>query len=304
MARTGIADLTRMALDSERSKEDFKTEVSDALVEAARHGHLDNVKLLLKQVDDDTSWPGLSDAVTAAAAFGSIEPLQTLVEHFRRWQNFVWPDDLLHRASRLGFDTVVKTLFEVGYTAKLNSKVESFPYVSPLIICMRGRHKKVAELLVASGEAEIDWKSPGGRTALDHAAHWGDGQIITYLLQHGANKDIDLTGGWRPISTASFYGNFKTTEVLLQARVEMAWTTAELKDSAANKPLILAADEGYHRCVEAIVSNTEADPDQKNTALRTAVEEKKLEVACILLQYDTDPNTASDEIKLPLLTAV
>ncbi|KAF3022967.1 Ankyrin-2 [Neopestalotiopsis sp. 37M] len=302
VARTGLLDLTRMALDSERGKEGFEVEVGNALFEAAHHGYLDIVKLLIQEVDENT--PNLADAVSAAASFGAPEPLQTLIDICRRWQNFQWPEDLLHRVSWLGLDTAVTTLLEIGSVTNLNNVVDSFPHYSPLMLCVKGRHRKVAQLLLEVGKAEVNFKSPSDETALEIAACWGDPEIVRFLLENGADKDRDTADGWRPISSACGWGAFKVAEVLARAHVEMAWAPKKTADSRAHTPLLLAAYWGYHRCVEAILSYTDLDSDFKDAALRAAVEEEELETARILLQDGANPNITTGEVEVPLLTAV
>ena len=121
------------------------------LMEAARHGHLSTVQLLMQQgaqIGDRDN-----DGYTA-----------------------------LHHAAGEGRYTVVRFLIQHGANVNMRSTMG----FTPLVIAARRGHLITVQLLMQLG-AQIGDRDNNGYTALHHAAVDGGDAVVRFLIHHGAN---------------------------------------------------------------------------------------------------------------------
>ncbi|KAJ2991183.1 hypothetical protein NUW58_g2611 [Xylaria curta] len=300
VAQTGLTGLTEMFIESEKGKETFVADLGIALIEAARYGRRKVVNRLLQEINIKAE--ALKDAVSYAASYGSAEPLHALVRRCATTEDFEWPEDILHRASWLGLTAVVRTLLEVGVTPNPAKEPQSFRGYSPLILCMVGRHRWVASLLIRCGAANVNAGSSMDSLALAlaRAARYANPDVVTLLLLHHAYSHHEIH---KALVHACYGAAFTAAQELLKEFSRRGLGPAYEQDMI---PLATVAEKGYIQCAKALITHgvsTNVSGGQ-TLPLLSAVQSKRLELASFLLDHGADPNMTTEKFKLPLLAAV
>ncbi|KAK0652759.1 hypothetical protein B0T16DRAFT_347215, partial [Cercophora newfieldiana] len=133
-----------------------------------------------------------------------------------------------------------------------------------LIWAARNRHVAVVELLLGTGQVDIDSKDSSGRTPLSWAAGNGHVAVVELLLGTG-QVDIDskdMVYGQTPLSWAAEDGHVAVVELLLgTGQVDI-----DSKDMVYGQtPLSWAAGNGHVAVVELLLGTGQVDIDSKDT---------------------------------------
>jgi Ankyrin repeats (3 copies)/Ankyrin repeat len=160
---------------------------NDALINAARKGHEETVRLLLKIHD-----AGVGAALFIAASKGHAGIVQRLLEH--------------------GADKTTNLRFGAIY----------FPKMTALIVAARKGHGKIVQLLL-DHRANVNIHDTDGDTALFLAAWKGHTAIVQMLLEHGADINAINFEGMTALTIAAHNGHEEIVQLLLDhhANVDM-----------------------------------------------------------------------------------
>lgn len=82
-------------------------------------------------------------------------------------------------------------------------------------LCIMYPRVPVAEVLVRNG-ADIDAQTKGGYTPLHVACHFGQSNMVKFLLSKGANVRSSTSIGYTPLHQAAQQGHTNIVNVLLQ----------------------------------------------------------------------------------------
>ncbi|KAK5630197.1 hypothetical protein RRF57_005912 [Xylaria bambusicola] len=298
VARTGLPDLTMAFLESERHKQAFQMDVGLALIEAARYGHNDVIKLLLKEVN--ATGTVFKSAVSAAASCGNAESLHMLVQRCVAIEDFEWPSDILHRASWLGLTDIVRELLKAGVSANPETEPRAYKGQTPLTLCMPGRHQKTAELLVREGQADVNVETSSGRGPLIQAAKYSNPDIVNFLLQCNAGNDRAVCHS--ALDGACWGGAFTAIQVLVgKFSIEDWQPRPEERADLLTTPVI----GGYLKCAMALTTHgIDIHGTAEFSPLLEAVSGKRLEIARLLLNKGVSPNFTTEKFQLPLNAAI
>ncbi len=119
---------------------------------------------------------------------------------------------LLVWASSMGKTEAVRLLLRHGARVNIRDKG-----VSPLMIAaMEGHEHVVSELLAHN--ANIDLQNENGMTALMSAAYGGHHEIVRKLLRQGANADLEMLNGMNAEELAESEGHLQTALLLREHR--------------------------------------------------------------------------------------
>ncbi|KAK4697503.1 hypothetical protein P7C71_g600, partial [Lecanoromycetidae sp. Uapishka_2] len=209
--------------------------------------------LLPKNADVNTVSRYFGSLLQAAAARGSHEMVQSLLEHgadvnavcgddvlFRR-ENFREEGTALRSASRRDHRQIVQLLLDPVYKLK-SSGVE---YENAIMDAVHAGHTEMVELLLERGtfadlprlQYEILWNAcrfgfprlvqimldegldvnateVGGSRALECAAYHGHASIVFLLFEQGANLNYEGSG-WHAIQGAASHGHQDVVQILL-----------------------------------------------------------------------------------------
>lgn len=184
---------------------------------------------------------------------------------------------VLHIASRLGYETMVKVLLDFcsvdlldqnGYTplhhaankghikvVKLllgtkGSEVNIQPKFqnSPLLLAASNGHEAIVKLLLDQG-ADLEAKGNNGQTPLSCAADRGQEAIVKLLLNRGANLEAkDSLLRQTPLSWAAKRGHEAIVKLLLDRGADL-----DAKDNNGQTPLSWAADRGHEAVMKLLL---------------------------------------------------
>jgi cytohesin len=101
-------------------------------------------------------------------------------------------------------------------------------------------------------------KGVNGRTPLREAAAWGHPEVVEFLLEHGADPNIQDNNGGTPLHVAAWNGHREVVELLLEHGAN-----PNVQDDDGDTPLHLAAKNNYREVVELLLEHG-ADPNIRN----------------------------------------
>lgn len=128
-------------------------------------------------------------------------------------------------------------------------------------------HVELMTLLLERG-AEIDAKKILGQTALNHAIRAGQTEAVRVLLKFSASMTIATNDGFSALASAASNGNIDIVELLLNHGADV-----NVQDRDGWTPLLLAASKGYLNIVKTIATrggDISAHNRQGYTALHLA----------------------------------
>lgn len=161
---------------------------------------------------------------------------------------------ILHAAVRNGSIEGVKATLAMGISPTCETEDHAW---TPLWVAACTGNQEITEILLKAG-ADVNSTTSDGRTALQEAAKIGATGIVEILVRHGADLDLAAT-------------------------------------EYADTPLISAAAKGHAATVKALLTagaNVRAAQYGGWTALHFALQNKDLEIACMILEYSPDANAA------------
>ncbi|GFU57296.1 hypothetical protein NPIL_316821, partial [Nephila pilipes] len=214
----GLNDIAEILLKNEKIDIDnYGIDGNSLLHIAALRGNCFIVELLLeKGVSVDAV--NLSDKISplhCAADAGYVEIVKTLLNNKAKI-NVFRKDGLtpLHLAAVKGHTSVVKLLLENGANANLaDTKNRS----SVELAVAHGR-VEVVELLLKEKNVHINDKGNDGFSLLHIAAQAGNLNIVTYLINQGADVNSQNDAGSKPIHIATREGHKDVVEFFIKCR--------------------------------------------------------------------------------------
>jgi ankyrin repeat protein len=271
-----------------------------ALSQAAKHGHVEAVKLLLKAgATPDGECGAVSEGqrrtpLMHAAQGGHAEVARILIAagavasaKDRSGRS------VLHYAAEGGRAEVVRVLAKAGGKVDVKTK-DGF---SPLMEAAGNGHVEAVQILLELG-ADPNLASKVGCTPLFAAATGGHASVVRTLLDAGTNPK-GVTPDFSPLEAASSEGHKEVVDMLLKARggrnKEGARKGATKPDAAA---LANAALMGKADVVRTLL-NAGADPnavaEEHFTALMGAVRAGSIEIVDMLLQAGAEVNALNED---------
>jgi cytohesin len=147
--------------------------------------------------------------------------------------------------------------------------------------------------------------SPNGNHPLIRAADAGWLKVAAFLLDHGADVNA-AAGGERPnpfgrtaLHHAAAFGNKAMVELLLSRGAEV-----NAKGDDGRTPLYLATERGFQAIVEVLLANkADVNVSDKNTGitpLHLAAESGRVKIIQLLLAAGANPNAENNQGRTPL----
>ncbi|KTG06687.1 hypothetical protein cypCar_00044234 [Cyprinus carpio] len=199
----------------------------------------------------------------------------------------------LHEASLLGLDNFVYLLLQSGADPNVIDVCEH----TPLGLAAQAGHFNIVEILLQKGASV--WSRPhslGSASVLFDAAASGNPDIISLLLEYGANPNVPTHTGHLPIHRAAYRGHLLVLEQLIPV------TKKEVIKESGMSPLHSAAAGGHSQCLDLLLSSR-FDPnfmlhprvrrnyeDERRSALFFAVSNNDVQSARLLLEAGAMPN--------------
>jgi len=188
----------------------------------------------------------------------------------------------------------------IGDEARVNELLNSDPALvhgggaagmAPLLLAIYTKRPAMAKLLLSRGaELDVFAAAAMGETAICEKFIAAD----EVLLQM-ANSD-----GWTPLHLASFFGNPKTVEMLLERGADVKARSANTMN---NTPLhAAAAGRSADVCAALLSHGAEVNAEQHAgyTALHSAAANGDIEIVRMLLAHEANPAVKSEKGETPL----
>ncbi|CAB1336127.1 unnamed protein product [Coregonus sp. 'balchen'] len=195
----------------------------------------------------------------------------------------------LHEASLLGLDNFVYLLLQSG----ADPNARDVDKLTPLALAAETGHLNVVEVLLQKG-ASVQSQTEG--SLLFEAVASGNPDIISLLLDYGADPDMPNHSGHLPIHCAAYHGHLLVLEQLISA------TKMEAVKKSGMSPLHSAAAGGHAQCLEVLL-NAGYDPnfmlhprvrnkydDERRSALYFAVWNNDVQSTRLLLEAEAMVN--------------
>jgi len=129
---------------------------------------------------------------------------------------------------------------------------------TPLILAVQSGNYDAIVVLIQKYRMPVNHQNLANECALSLAAVNGHAQIVSYLIDHGANVNVTNSRGETPLHVASALDYVDVVRLLVQ---EGSWLEAE--DEAGDTPLHFAVREDRPQVVEFLLLSG-ADPDHCN----------------------------------------
>ncbi|KIW24644.1 uncharacterized protein PV07_10348 [Cladophialophora immunda] len=271
-------------------------EIGLAFVQASKRGHETFVRRLLKEseytpsIDD----PFLQQATRAAAYFAHRGVLQEIIPLLPKKieTSQPWLNELLCRASYLGWTDVVEALLSIGVPVNPAATPRG---VTALHLAGGMAQMEAVKILLKAGASTSSVTSLTSRTPLHTAAAHGSVETIELLLKAGADIEAQNSIGFRPLQEACMRGHHAVVELLATHKStegHMFEDCNPLPDQHDVPPIIIAIEKGYPKIAEILLrhgSNPDTE-DEYGTALLQSVQFGRLDIARLLLERNADAN--------------
>ena len=272
-----------------------------ALTYAAMAGQLRAVKLLLELGAD----PEIQDDCKDTALVYAIKYDRTAVAKFLILEQKVQcdgPNDVGATPLLSAIDAdnieIARDLLDSGADSKTEDKYE----VSLLSNAALLGHLRMLRLLLDYG-ADIE---SGGRTQnctpLIHATETGDLNVVKFLLDAGANLNVEASDGTSPLSHAAVAGNLDMIQLLYEHGSD-----PERENRYGERALVFAV-RGGSAVVAFLLQKLGVEVNTQNcsgnTPLAVAIMHGNLKAAMLLLKAGANTELANNHGRTPLWYAV
>ncbi|XP_028308067.1 dynein heavy chain 12, axonemal isoform X2 [Gouania willdenowi] len=253
---------------------------------AVLHGLRENATFLLQNGCSADLQNDEQDSPLVAAILNDQYDLATLLLRYNADinQTGALNRTALHESAFLGLENFVYLLIASG----ANVNACDIKRKTPLSLAAQNGHLNVVEVLLEKG-AHV-WSESGSGTVLFDAAASGNPDIISLLLDYGADPNIPLHSGHLPIHRVAYHGHRLALERLIPV------TKLEAVKESGMSPLHSAAAGGHPSCLE-ILLQAGYDPnfmlhprvrrnydDERRSALFFAVSNNDLQCTRLLLE--------------------
>ena len=238
-----------------------------------------------------------TSCICVAARIGSLELVQTLIEHNANLALNKNRETPLIVAARYGFVDIGDILLKND--ANVNEC--STEGKSPINVAVENKHKEMFHMLLQH-DANIQLCDKNGESPLYHSAQEGLTDIVETLLKLNVDPDKVTTEGVSPLMVAAENNHVDTVEILLQYKGNV-----NLCCNQGRSPLLVASEKGNLKLVQTLVQN-EATVDQTEkdgkTPLYVAAKNGHNDLVIFLLQSGADVNKADTAGWSPLHVSI
>jgi ankyrin repeat protein len=156
----------------------------------------------------------------------------------------------------------------------------------------------LAEHLIAKHPEHVNAEGGDYETSMQIAAIAGHADILSLLLEHGA--DVDDGKAWIPLHRASWKGNLEAGQCLLDHGADI-----NARNRLGQTPLFLAVYYGHVEFARMLLVNkggasiNDLDDNFRWTPLHVAVDKRNIQAVRLLLEHGADVNVRNRSGETP-----
>nr|CAG8458890.1 13515_t:CDS:2 [Entrophospora candida] len=158
----------------------------------------------------------------------------------------------LGRILRENPDYDINTLITNEITADGNNRKGKNVYLTPLMISCTLNYVDITRYLLKKEKIGIDLQDKNGKSALFHATHNGNLEIVKLLLQYKVNVNITDKHEMSPLLVAATYGHTSISRMLLDGGFQI---DVDYQDETGKTALALACYQGHTSTVELLIKH-------------------------------------------------
>ena len=208
-----------------------------------------------------------------------------------------WRNAILHECAIHGFIELAKTHLEMG--ADINGRDASG--ASPVSKALNSRHWSLASMLIERGASASFDLDVAGTDLLHQATACGRGDILAYLLQHGADPNVVTVSAETPLHWAAMSGR---SDIVIEL-IYFGGDANQATVLTGETPLHFAALLGCAATLQNLLGF--ADVMARNyenwTALHYAAAYGHIRIAEILIEGGAEVNAVTSSGATPLALA-
>jgi ankyrin repeat protein/serine/threonine protein kinase len=267
--RRGHFKNVRWWLDSARKKnvDSLYPGRMTALIMASYQGHIDIVRLLLRDKDVDANAQDDADgasALMAASYQGHEEIVLALLKNKKKVDinaRDVYAETALYKASSQGHTKVVRVLLQ--HDDNLDANLKDADGKTALVAASNKGHVEIVRDLLKHNNVDVNARTKNGSTAVIEATSLGRAEILRELFQrHNVDVNVQDADGRTALIKASSYGNVEIVRILIQHK-NVKVNVAMNDGSTA---LIKASRGGHLEVVDELLQHEDVDVNAQDTA--------------------------------------
>lgn len=295
----GLVDLVPVLV------EEYPDDVMDALIEAARKGHLEIVRHLvpLSPKDIRLQDPKLEKLLKAAASCGNEEVMGEILDLVPRHNpeseaGPAWISEMLLKACWIGNEQLVGILLDLGADPRTTLQYSNGE-VRPLDLAIQTREINVIKLLLERDVTLcLDDKQLPRMLGI-----WADMEIMELLLANGYDAEAEADG-FTSLESACANGRPLIADFLLTRRPSLIHHI----DARRGAALMCAIDENP-RTLRVVLQhgvdvNAVSSEAREGNALSSAIRNDRLDICQLLVQHKVNVNYTSEGNAPPIVMAI
>ena len=159
---------------------------------------------------------------------------------------------LLNEAAHIGDRRLVESMIRIGvdvdYPERGLAAIAPFGSAwTPIMHAAAEGHEEIVSILIQAG-ANVNAKNEIGKTSLMFPAHYGFFSIAEMLLENGANTDdVANDSGWSALIAASLNGHRDIVRLLLAHGADQ-----NIRDNSGKTALMWAEEHGHRRVARTL----------------------------------------------------
>ncbi len=159
-------------------------------------------------------------------------------------------NSLLNEAAYIGDRRLVEAMIRIGVDVDYPARglADIAPVGSawtPIMLAAAEGHEEIVSILIQAG-ADVNAKNELGRTSLMFSANYGFFEIAEMLLENGASTD-DVASDRTAIIAASFNGHRNLVRLLLEHGADQ-----NIRDNSGKTALMWAEERGHRRVARTL----------------------------------------------------
>lgn len=209
----------------------------------------------------------------------------------------------LHLAAESGCEEVVEILIQGGVRVCGPASWDNRGEATPIMLASKYGYADIVSMLLQRGANADAGLHTRSRTALHYAVRSGSTETVQVLINGGATINPLLLYSETPLHIAVEEGLSDVVDILLKAGADVRASRGHTKTTC----LHISAQGSYYHITHQLLK-AGADPNQEDssgkTALHVATRSQCYDTVQILLSYKADPNVRDREGKTPLHTGI